>query len=191
MKKELKGFVCGFTAMAVLSVGVASASGFWDTINVLRNDISVVVNGENITADNFLYNDTTYLPLRAVAEAVGKPVDYDAARNIAYLGEKVIASNYKMYDTCKKVPDFGVLADIHTTYINFIDKGVAYRYPLFSITEGNISEYVFALENCGFNFVKETDVDGIITYYYKNDIENLGVIMYSEGSYFFIIIFNV
>lgn len=190
--KEIKGFVIGIIITSLLLCGgIVFAKGQWKSIDVLENDITVIVDGKKLNESNFLYNDTTYLPLRAVAEAVGKPVDYDAARNIAYLGEKVIPSNYKMYDTCKKVPDFGVLADIHTTYINFIDKGVAYKYPLFSITEGNISEYVFALENCGFNFVKETDVDGIITYYYKNDIENLGVIMYSEGSYFFIIIFNV
>lgn len=87
MKKELKGFVCGAVSMMVIA-GAVSAAGVWDTIDVLRNDITVVVNGENVTADNFLYNDTTYLPLRAVSEALNQTVTYDEATNTAYIGER-------------------------------------------------------------------------------------------------------
>ena len=56
---------------------------------MLKNDINVVVNGETVTADNFLYNDITYLPLRAVSEALGETVEYDETDNTAYIGERV------------------------------------------------------------------------------------------------------
>ena len=88
MKKEFKGFVCGVLATAIVGLGVASASGVWDNISVLRNDISVVVNGKSIIADNFLYEDTTYLPLRAVSEALNQEVSYDENTNTAYIGER-------------------------------------------------------------------------------------------------------
>lgn len=96
MKKELKGFVCGAVSMMVIA-GAVSAAGAWDTIDVLRNDITVVVNGENVTADNFLYNDTTYLPLRAVSEALNQTVTYDEATNTAYIGERNDTVNKSKY----------------------------------------------------------------------------------------------
>lgn len=88
MKKEFKGFVCGVLATAIVGLGVASASGVWDNISVLRNDISVVANGNEVDADNFLYQDTTYLPLRAVSTALGENVEYDETTNTAYIGER-------------------------------------------------------------------------------------------------------
>ncbi len=99
MKKELKGFICGVLATSVISIGMASANSVWDNISVLKNDINVVVNGENVTADNFLYNDITYLPLRAVSTALGANVEYDEETNTAYIGERkdnvtVIKSKY-------------------------------------------------------------------------------------------------
>ncbi len=85
----MKKFICGIVVGAVCSMTIGGlATGVWDNISVLRNDITVVVNGETVTADNFLYNDTTYLPLRAVSTALGENVDYDEATNTAYIGEK-------------------------------------------------------------------------------------------------------
>lgn len=89
MKKEIKGFICGVIATTVIA-SAASAAGIWDTISVLRNDINVIVNGSEVKADNFLYNDTTYLPLRVVAEAVGKDVNYDETTNTAYIGKSEV-----------------------------------------------------------------------------------------------------
>lgn len=87
MKKEFKGFICGIVLTALLGCS-AGAVGTWDNISVLRNDIKIVVNGSEIAADNFLYNDTTYLPLRAVSEALNQVVAYDENTNIAYIGER-------------------------------------------------------------------------------------------------------
>lgn len=88
MKKELKGFVCGIVTTAILGTGLVFAAGQWKTIDVLENDITVMVDGQQVTESNFVYNDRTYLPLRAVAEAVGKPVEYDEAANTAYIGDR-------------------------------------------------------------------------------------------------------
>lgn len=85
MKRFISGMIIGALGAGIVSVG---AVGVWDNISVLKNDINVVVNGENITADNFLYQDTTYLPLRAVSEALGETVEYDEAANTAYIGER-------------------------------------------------------------------------------------------------------
>lgn len=85
----MKKFICGIIIGSICTMSIGSlANGVWDSISVLRNDINVVVNGETVEADNFLYNDTTYLPLRAVSTALGENVEYDEVTNTAYIGER-------------------------------------------------------------------------------------------------------
>lgn len=102
MKKEIKGFICGVLSTVVIGVGVVSASGIWDNISVLRNDITVIVNGNEVAADNFVYKDTTYLPLRAVSEALEQPVEYDETTNTAYIGERKDDNNLNNKETINK-----------------------------------------------------------------------------------------
>lgn len=85
----MKKFICGILvgSLCTLTIGTL-ASGVWDNISVLRNDIKVVVDGTEVTADNFLYNDTTYLPIRAIGTALGENVEYDEQTNTAYIGER-------------------------------------------------------------------------------------------------------
>lgn len=85
MKKFLCGILLG--SLCTATVGIC-ASGVWDNISVLKNDIAVIVNGQRVESDNFLYNDTTYLPLRAVSTALGEKVEYDESTNTAYIGER-------------------------------------------------------------------------------------------------------
>lgn len=85
----MKKFICGIVTGAVIATAIgAGAVGVWDNIPVLRNDIKIVVDGQEIQSDNFLYNDTTYVPLRAVSSALGEEVEYDEAQNTAYIGER-------------------------------------------------------------------------------------------------------
>ena len=56
----MKKFICGLLIGSICTLSIGSlANGVWDNISVLKNDINVVVNGETVTADNFLYNDIT------------------------------------------------------------------------------------------------------------------------------------
>lgn len=123
----MKKFICGVLIGSICTLTVGSiASGIWDNISVLKNDINVVVNGQNVTADNFLYNDTTYLPLRAVSEALGKSVRYNEATNTAYIGESEVAQmNNKnefegKYDP-KNYADKLSKLDIHDVNVHLID----------------------------------------------------------------------
>lgn len=83
MRKKL--FCCVLAAVLLVGGVAAVAGGNWRNIDVLENDIRVVVNGNQVWQPNFLFNDATYLPLRAVAEIAGMQVQYDAASNTAYL----------------------------------------------------------------------------------------------------------
>ncbi len=67
---------------------VSAANGTKNISATFRN-IKIVVDGKEVStsAEPFVYNGTTYLPIRAVGEAVGKEVTWNAGTNTVYLGE--------------------------------------------------------------------------------------------------------
>ena len=87
MKKKV--VVLGLVgAMALGTCTVSAANGTRNISATFRN-IKIVVDGKQVStsAEPFIYNGTTYLPIRAVGEAVGKEVTWNAGTNTVYLGE--------------------------------------------------------------------------------------------------------
>jgi internalin A len=58
------------------------------SIQVVFNIINLEVNGQPVKTDNLLYNETTYIPLRAVSEMLDKKVDWNPKTNTAGIIEK-------------------------------------------------------------------------------------------------------
>ncbi len=54
-----------------------------DTIDVMFNTINIKINGEAQDIDNFLYEGTTYVPLRAISEIFEKEVTWDGETKTA------------------------------------------------------------------------------------------------------------
>ena len=48
-------------------------------------DTRVYVNGNRVNEEILMHNDRTYIPLRAVSEALGANVAWDAAANSAFV----------------------------------------------------------------------------------------------------------
>lgn len=91
MKKSLPSFLSGFLTCALI-VGLAGgALAISSRMTIEVDPINVMVNGEvfepkDVNGDPvpvFAYNGTTMAPLRALAEAYGLEVGYDAATNMA------------------------------------------------------------------------------------------------------------
>lgn len=76
MKKELKGFMVGCLTTTIIGSGVAIASN-QKTIDVYENNVTIEANGQLVNSPNFTYNDTTYVPLRAVLELMDCNITYD------------------------------------------------------------------------------------------------------------------
>lgn len=116
---KMRKFICGVIIGAICTLSLSSlAVGVWDNISVLRNDIKVVVNGNEVTADNFLYNNTTYIPLRAVSTLLGEHVEYDETNNTAYIGER--KNNLNMGIEEKYIPDTSFLRN-NCDYYTIVD----------------------------------------------------------------------
>ncbi len=89
--KFLKGillFAAGVITATTVSV---MAEQVTKTINVFYRDIKIYADGNLVNTSNgneaFIYNGTTYLPVRAVGEAFNKSVDWDAENSAVYLGK--------------------------------------------------------------------------------------------------------
>ena len=83
MKKYVKGFVVGVVITAISTVSMAESA------EVFFNKIKVMVNKQPITADNVLINGRTFIPLRAVSEALGKEVVWIADTSTAEINDKL------------------------------------------------------------------------------------------------------
>ena len=95
MKKRLQGFIAGTLSGIILTSVNAIALNTTTLYDVMTNGIKVFVDGQKINhkdvngnrVEPFIYNGTTYLPVRAVADALGKAVYWDGQNYTVYLGE--------------------------------------------------------------------------------------------------------
>lgn len=95
MKKQGKGFLAGIlvTILALGLIGTAAATVGRYTVDADYSDIKVTLDGNAVTlvdangaaVEPFAINGTTYLPVRAVANALGLEVGWDAATSTVQL----------------------------------------------------------------------------------------------------------
>ncbi len=96
MKKEFKGFVIGVILTSlIVSVMPTMAEKVTKSAELLYNNIKVVIDGKQAdlkdvngnAVDPFIIDGTTYLPVRAVANALDKAVSWDGATQTVYIGK--------------------------------------------------------------------------------------------------------
>ena len=122
LKNTLKGYLIGVLTTVMLLGCVAYAASNTKTIEALYNNIKIYVDGVKIdpqdangnTVEPFIYNGTTYLPVRAVGEAIGKTVTWDGATQSVYLGEKPGDVQYLM-EVCPPYDSKGY-TELYTTF---------------------------------------------------------------------------
>ena len=88
-------------AFTLFGTGIGYAAGEWENIWVQFDSVNLKVNGQNITSSNLLYNDRTYVPLRACAEMLGSTVEWSQTSNTA----SITANTAGSADTAKVISD--------------------------------------------------------------------------------------
>ncbi|MCX7923439.1 MAG: extracellular solute-binding protein [Clostridia bacterium] len=101
MKRELKGFIMGAIAMALIfSLALTGfAAPVYKTITATFNNIKIYADGTLIqlkdskgnNIEPFMYNGITYVPLETMGQAFKKPVQWDSKTNSIYIGNKTKA----------------------------------------------------------------------------------------------------
>jgi len=135
MKSKIKNFILGFlvaTLIFSLALPVLARDG-QETWTVIFRNIKLVVDGVLIepkdamgnTVDPFIYNGTTYLPVRAVAEAFGKEVTWDGNTSTIYLGDPVdkpakeVTLFNRSYIECSDPGNFKSYEERGISYVGF------------------------------------------------------------------------
>ena len=76
--------------IALILSTLTFASGTSKTIVALFNSVNLTVNGNKVNAETIVYNGTTYVPLRAAAEMLGKDVGWNQATQTASINDKSV-----------------------------------------------------------------------------------------------------
>ena len=95
MKKRLQGMIAGVLIGATMTGGAVIAANTTTLYDVISNGVKIVVDGKKLNptdangnrVEPLIYNGTTYLPVRAVANALGKAVYWDGPNFTVYLGD--------------------------------------------------------------------------------------------------------
>lgn len=101
--KRLQGFIAGVLAgMVAMSAAPGLAKNVSENIEAIYRDIKLVVNGKTVTptdaegkeTEPFICSGTTYLPVRAVANALGQPVEWDDHTSTVKIGTDTAGREY-------------------------------------------------------------------------------------------------
>ncbi|MCD8180945.1 MAG: NPCBM/NEW2 domain-containing protein, partial [Firmicutes bacterium] len=107
-KQRLQGLIAGIAIGAICASGIAYAKSATQTIEVTYDNIKVykdnvlcdLKDANGNTIEPFIYNGTTYMPVRGVASAVGMDVTWDGTNKGVYLWDEQVASNTYLMDVC-------------------------------------------------------------------------------------------
>lgn len=97
-KEKFKGIIIGIAFTITFSLFTVSpfADSIAKHIRVFYPNVNIVVNNKTIVpkdskgkvVEPFIYNDTTYLPIRAIGEALNKEVNWDQKTKTVTISEK-------------------------------------------------------------------------------------------------------
>lgn len=99
MKKNVCMFMTGFLSCVLLFAGTATTFAAVNQTTVpamLNGTVKMMLNGSEFTAKDqsgntllpISYNNRTYLPARALSEALNVPIEYVPATNTIWIGER-------------------------------------------------------------------------------------------------------
>jgi len=121
MKIKIKYFAMGLLIGCILMVTTpVLADSITQKIDVVFNSVQVQVNGENVNVDNILYNGSAYLPVRKVAEVVGKDIEWNQETMTANIVEK---TDIKEGDDVEGISTTAMTDLTYEELMNMFDKG--------------------------------------------------------------------
>lgn len=96
MREKVKGLVLGMTIGTMLT-GASVFATNTAKIEVIYDNLKYIVNGVQkvpSVGQGFIYQGTTYVPLRFAAEATGQDITWDGKNKTIYIGKKEGESKY-------------------------------------------------------------------------------------------------
>lgn len=146
---------------------VSFADTMMKDISVEFNSVSVVANGIEVDADNFVYNGTTYVPLRACAEALNEEVTYEESTKTVIIGEDTRAEQASIQENIDN--NIYPVTD-NVTFYDWGDGSVPDAGSFFGIEEESFTITYSGTYSYNYNF----QLDKECLYLYGEYMETLG-----------------
>lgn len=134
MKQRLQGLIAGVLIGTTLTGGTVLASKGTKTIEILYNNIKVYkdnvlcelkdANGSVI--EPFVYNGTTYMPVRGTANLAGMEVEWDGATQSVYLWDEIPMNGTYLLEVCPPYATDGYRSYIQQKGESFAMSGTKY-----------------------------------------------------------------
>jgi hypothetical protein len=111
MKSYWKGFLSGAAVLSVLLGGTFVYAAGGTTIEVFFNNIKIMVDGTEKKPEEgkpFIYEGSTYVPLRFISDALGKEVGWNEQTQTVWIGkqeENILAQSKEAQNWLKKSID--------------------------------------------------------------------------------------
>lgn len=128
---------------------------------IAQNDTKIYVNGNRISGEAFIKDDRTYVPLRAVSEAMGAEVSWDSGTQSAYV-------NFTEDDAVSQIVE-----NVSPSVVAIV--GNYYKYSTESSKYNNSTAH-------GTGAIIKSNGTIITNYHVVKDIENLTVVLYDGTS---------
>lgn len=108
MKQKLQGLIAGVLIGATVTGGAVFATTGTKTIEVLYNNIKVykdnvlceLKDANGTVIEPFIYNGTTYMPVRGTANLVGMDVEWDGPTQSVYLWNEIPMDETYLMEVC-------------------------------------------------------------------------------------------
>lgn len=118
MKQRVQGIIIGIIITSVFMFSFSGfAESFTKTVSVTFNSINIKVNNITLKPTNIVYNGTTYVPLRAIAEMLNKDVKWDSTSKTAIINDKPDSNLPTPTPTAKKSDDLVYFKDYKNVFI--------------------------------------------------------------------------
>lgn len=96
MHRKIRGIAAGVLVGAMITGAVVLAKQTTQNADLYYNDIKIYIDGAELSpkdvngnpTEPFTMNGSTYLPVRAIASALGKEVEWDGDTQSVYIGKK-------------------------------------------------------------------------------------------------------
>ncbi len=108
MRKMIKGYFLGVLSTLLLVGSVAYAASNTQTIEVIYDNIKVFKDNvlcetrdaNGTIVEPFIYNGTTYMPVRGTANLAGMEVTWDGESKSVYLWDELVPAETYFIDVC-------------------------------------------------------------------------------------------
>lgn len=176
MRKTLKGFFIGVLVTTIVSLPIMSFAETTATVTAVFDRIKLSVNGEKLETQTILYNGTTYVPIRDVAEHLGAKIDYDQNTQIAdiTLNNKVGDNSVTVADVEWENGTYDVVEDSNTVAtdpVRLVISNVTTDSFVFSLINEDGEDVISGIASVSSNKAEYADTDiHIISFALEDDV---------------------